>query len=88
MKDLPHHIKKLNKDVVRKAKEEELPDPNWEKQYRHPTTEKQKKKQKKAKIRKLKNKHTPHPDDAEEQNKKMKHRTPVRKERSHKPPNA
>lgn len=75
MKDLPHHIKKLNRRVIRsihREEMEEMPDlPNW------PETPQAKRK--KAKIAKKKEglAHVPSHLTPEEQNKKMKHRVPV-----------
>jgi hypothetical protein len=76
MKDLPHHIKKLNRRVIRDMHRDEmqemLPDvPKWEQ------TEAQKKKQAKIKQRDEKKARPPVEMSDEERNKKMKHRTPV-----------
>jgi hypothetical protein len=78
MKDLPHHIKKLNRRIVRSVHREELeegfempPIPNWE------MTAKQKKKQAKQKIKKERLSRTPSDLTPEERNRKMKNRVPV-----------
>lgn len=76
MKDLPHHIKKMNRRVVRDARREELsetlPDlPTW------PESERQLKK--KAKIRaRLDAEYREHPHKSlEERNQELRHRNPV-----------
>jgi len=89
MKDLPHHIKKLNRQVIRSTHREELEDeafdlsmpspPEWER------TERQKKKQAKARMRIERNARTPSPMTPEERNKKMQERVPVFDRNSAKP---
>lgn len=83
MKDLPHHIKKLNRRIIRSIHREELDEeayglemkmpspPNWKK------TERQIKKQAKAQIRKERISRTPTPLTPEQKEKKMIHRVPV-----------
>ena len=83
MKDLPHHLKKLNRRVIRSFHREELDDeayglemampsfPNWKR------SERQIKKQTKAKIRQERLARTPTPLTPEERDKKMSHRVPV-----------
>ncbi len=77
MKDLPHHIKKLNRKVVRsvhrdEALEEALPPiPN-----RKPT-EKQVKKQAKEKVKQTKKARVSSDLTPAEKNKKMKNRVPI-----------
>jgi hypothetical protein len=94
MKDLPHHIKKLNRKVIRsihreEKEEEALPDlPAW------PDSERQKKKKAKLKMKNEKLSRAPTPPTPEERNKVMKrgrvpvfdrkiedkpHKTPVKK---------
>ena len=77
MKDLPHHIKKLNRQVLRDARraeqEENLPEiPNW------PDNERQKKKKAKIRMRiEAQNRPNTH-KTAEERNQEMKKgRVPV-----------
>lgn len=92
MKDLPHHIKKLNRRVVRSAHREEMEEEqwdtagNWKEEYKRARTKKQKKKQAKENRKQSKEAHLPHPPDEEERNREMKRRTPIRKPRSHNPP--
>lgn len=77
MKDLPHHIKKLNRKVIRSVHREEAieeampPIPN-----RKPT-ERQVKKQAKEKVKQAKLARTSSALTPEERNKKMKKRVPV-----------
>ena len=77
MKDLPHHIKKLNRRVIRSAHREEAleeeipPIPN-----RKPTI-KQVKKQAKEKIKQTKKARVSSDLTPEERNKLMKKRVPV-----------
>jgi hypothetical protein len=78
MKDLPHHIKKLNRRVIRSNHREEMEEEAFDllapprKQ-----TERQVKKQAKAKIRKERLSRAPTPLTPEEQNKKMAKRVPI-----------
>ena len=81
MKDLPHHIKKLNRKVIRSLHRDELAEETYDLITPPPPsrkqTERQRKKQAKARERKEKEAHAPVPLTPEEQNKKMKHRVPV-----------
>lgn len=79
MKDIPHHIKKLNRKVIRSLHRSELEEEAYDLMTPPPRkqTERQLKKQAKSEIRKEKQTHVPHPLSPEEQNKKMKHRVPV-----------
>lgn len=87
MKDLPHHMKKLNRRFVRSIHHEEMEDaafesrmpspPNWE----HPKA--QMKKQAKAKVRKERLAREPIHKTDEERNREMKHRVPVFEKLSH-----
>ena len=81
MKDLPHHIKKLNRRVLRSIRhemeeeadyEETMPSPpNWK------PTERQIKKQAKIKERDEREQRAPVHLSIAEKNRKMKHRVPV-----------
>lgn len=76
MKDLPHHIKKLNRRIIRsmhREEMEELPDlPNW------PDSKKEKKKKAKQKMKAATNARIPTSKSPEERNKEMKKgRVPV-----------
>lgn len=79
MKDLPHHIKKLNRKVIRSIHRSEMEEEayNLEMNHPHQQTERQIKKQAKEAIRQEKKAHVPEHLTPEEKNKKMKHRTPV-----------
>ena len=79
MKDLPHHIKKLNRNIIRSARreereeEEELPEvPTW------PETPQSRRKKKKRKMKAQREAHVPMGKTPEERNKEMKKgRVPV-----------
>ncbi len=77
MKDLPHHMKKLNRKVIRSAqreeREEKLPEvPTW------PVTKQEKRKKAKQKIKQEREAHVSSRATPEEQNKVMKKgRVPV-----------
>jgi hypothetical protein len=80
MKDLPHHMKKLNRQIVRSAHREELDEENWSQPaslYARKQTPSQLKKQAKAKLTKTRNARVPTPLTPEERNRKMKHRVPI-----------
>lgn len=81
MKDLPHHIKKLNRNVIRSVhrleKEEEdyeelLPSPP----SRVPPSKEAKRKHVKQEMRAEREAHIPTHPTEEERNQKMKHRVP------------
>jgi hypothetical protein len=77
MKDLPHHMKKLNRRVIRsihreEMEEESLPDIPPRKQ-----TERQRKKQAKKKMKDERLGHVPSDLSPEERNRKMKNRVPI-----------
>ena len=77
MKDLPHHMKKLNRRVIRSMHRDDLemetlPEiPNW------PDTPQAKKKKAKVAMKKEAEARVPSSLTPEEKNKKMKHRVPV-----------
>lgn len=76
MKDLPHHIKKLNRQVIRSARreeEEELPEtPNWD------SSKSEEKKKAKRMIKAERAARVPTKKTPEERNKEMKRgRVPV-----------
>ena len=80
MKDLPHHIKKLNRQVIRSAKREEAEEEAWEQNnspYERKQTERQIKKQAKEKMASARRKRPATPRTPEEKNRKMKHRVPI-----------
>lgn len=86
MKDLPHHLKKLNRKILRSAHREEM----YEEEFglagepREQTIH-QEKKQAKQRLKEEKLAHTPHPPTPEEMNRKMKRRTPIFNRNSAKP---
>lgn len=87
MKDLPHHMKKLNRRIIRSIHhmemeeadyEAQMPDlPNWK------PTIREKKKIAKAKIRKERDARTPLHKSEAERNWEMKHRVPIFDRTSH-----
>lgn len=88
MKDLPHHIKKLNRKVVRSAKREEAIEEAMPDIPKRKPTERQVKKQAKEKIKQAKQARTPVHLTEEERNKKMKKRVPIFDRNSAKPKSA
>ena len=78
MKDLPHHMKKLNRRIIRSSLRE-TPEESAEipglPHFRESTEEARKKE--KLKMRDDTRSHTPIHASIEERNRKMKHRTPV-----------
>lgn len=87
MKDVPHHMKKLNRQVVRSVHHEEMQDvqfenkmpdlPNWKQ------TKSQMKKQAKEKMRHERDERSPIHKTEEQRNWEMQHRTPVFDRTSH-----
>jgi hypothetical protein len=77
MKELPHHIKKLNRKVIRSAKREEAVEEEMPSVPARKPTERQVKKQAKEKIKQSKKARAPSALSPEEKNKKMKKRVPV-----------
>lgn len=76
MKDIPHHIKKLNRRVIRSNHREEVEEDSYE-IPQLPLSTHQQKKQAKAKKRQERQARTPvHPTE-EARNRAMKHRVPV-----------
>ncbi len=88
MKDLPHHIKKLNSKIIRSARreanEEELPEvPTW------PDSPSEKRKKVKRTMKAEREARTPTRKSAEERNKEMKKgRVPVFDRNNAKPKHA
>ena len=87
MKDLPHHIKKLNRRVIRSKHREECSEEAYrsidEAILSHRKTEWQEKKQAKVQIRKERKQRVPAPPTVDEKNQKMKHRVPVFFDKNH-----
>jgi hypothetical protein len=79
MKDLPHHIQKLNRRIIRSAHREELQEEEWDlnSPYARKQTPAQIKKQAKSTLRKAGKAKTPSPPSPEERNRKMKKRVPI-----------
>ncbi|MDE3055950.1 MAG: hypothetical protein KGI80_04590 [Verrucomicrobiota bacterium] len=76
MKDLPHHIKKLNRNVLRSVRREDKAEEVFETAARPPSRE-AKRKHKKQEIRAERLAHVPiHPSE-EERNRQMRHRVPM-----------
>lgn len=80
MKDLPHHIKKLNRQVIRSEHREEMEDEAYSLIVPSPPkkqTQRQIKKQAKEQMTKSRELRTPTPLNPEERNKKMAKRVPI-----------
>lgn len=81
MKDLPHHIKKLNRQVVRSIHHEEMEDASFDSKMpsppNQPPTVHQKKKQAKEHMRQERLARKPVHKTEEERNWEMQHRVPV-----------
>jgi len=79
MKDLPHHLKKLNRRVIRSLHREEMEEGAYEMPDIPPQkpTARQLKKKAKIKMRNATRSKTPSKLSPEERNKKMKKRVPV-----------
>ena len=87
MKDLPHHIKKLNRQVIRSVHRLEMEEEAYDLSLPSPPprqqSERQIKKQAKARIRKEKMARTPTPLTPDERDKKMANRVPIFDRTSH-----
>lgn len=77
MKDLPHHMNKLNRQVIRSERREEKDDEAFTLSLPRKQTPRQLKKQAKEKIKKTRSARSPTPLNPEERNKKMAKRVPV-----------
>jgi hypothetical protein len=86
MKDVPNHMKKLNRQVVRSERRSKDQEETFADEFRRPESEKQKKKKAKLERKKEHEEHISMPLTPDEQNKKMNERVPLRKEESHLPP--
>ncbi len=82
MKDMPHHMNKLNRRVIRSEHRENNQEQSWTIAH-PPTTEQQIKKQAKTKIRQARAARTPIPPTSEERNRAMKQRVPIFDRDSH-----
>lgn len=76
MKDLPHHIKKLNRRVIRSAHREELEEEAWAEMPPRTQTQRQLKKQAKQKQKMDRQRPSSAPN-VDEQNRLMKKRVPI-----------
>ncbi|HSX13742.1 MAG TPA: hypothetical protein VLE96_04895 [Chlamydiales bacterium] len=87
MKDLPHHIQKLNRRIIRDAHREELSDNTIETNAleRH-LPQGQIRKQEKIRQAKKRKEHIPHSYTPEEQNKLQAKRNPVFFSKNHQKP--
>jgi len=88
MKDIPHHMKKFNRNVERSAHREEIAEDEFAAAFRKPVTEKQKKKQTKEAKKMGKIDHLPYPKTPDEENDLRKHRTPQTRIRNRRAPPA
>ena len=79
MKDLAHHLKKLNRQIIRSTHREEMEEEAWElnSPYARKQTPRQVKKQAKAKTAKKRKARAASPLSTEEKNRKMKKRVPI-----------
>jgi hypothetical protein len=82
MKDLAHHLKKLNRQIVRSAHREEMEEDTWEEApkpspYAKKQTASELKKQVKRKAKKVGAKRTPTPKTTAEKNRLQKKRVPI-----------
>lgn len=84
MRQLPHHIKKLNRRVERSAHREEMEE-EFQAAFRKPMTEKQKKKQAKEAKKQEKLNRPLYPKTPDEKNELRKHRTPQTRDRQNPP---
>lgn len=85
MKDLPHHMKKLNRQIIRSAHREEMEEDTWEAPVARKQTPAQVKKQKKVQEIKARKARAATPLTADEKNRKMKKRVPIFDRQSAKP---
>lgn len=92
MKDLPHHIKKLNRRIIRSIHHLEEEEANFDSRMPSPPAWKETassaRKKTKAKLRKERESRPPVHKSAEERNWEMKHRVPVFDRTSHPRPKA
>ena len=80
MKDLPHHIKKLNRNIIRSTAREQSSEEQYDMQHRgedRKQTMQQVKKQAKERLRQERESRAISSPSPEERNKQMKHRVPV-----------
>lgn len=83
MKDLPHHMKKLNRRVIRS--EQRIIESEFE-ETQNPQIQRPKeqiRKQVKSEMREVRLAHTPNPSTPETRNQEMKHRVPIFDRTSH-----
>lgn len=83
MKDLPHHMQKLNRRVIRSMHREQTEEETFDSGIPFAQTPRQEKKQAKAMRAKDHESHTPIPLTPDEQNKKMAKRVPIFFDRNH-----
>ena len=88
MKDVPHHMMKFMRKIIKKniasdEKEEEYAEEEILKEKAVPSSKKQNRKKKKEAIKKTREAHIPSDLTPEEKNKEFKKRTPIIRERSH-----
>jgi len=80
MKDLPHHMKKLNRRVIRSMHREEMDEEAYDEMAEIPTqavTARQRRKKAKIRMRQETLSHTPMKPTSEQRNRKMKKRVPI-----------
>jgi hypothetical protein len=79
MKDLAHHLKKINRQIIRSIHREEMEEEAWDltSPYVRKQPPKQLKKQAKAKIAKTRKARAATPLTPDQRNRKMKKRVPI-----------
>lgn len=91
VKDLPHHIKKLNRKIVRSEHRDEMAEENFDAfnaAYRKDTTHRRQMKEKKLAQRNAERNHIPSPKSDDEKNDLRRHRTPQTRDRTRRSPHA
>ncbi len=74
MKDIPHHMKKLNRHVIRDAQREEA---GAESYPPFTQSDEEKRKIEKREMKKERNEHVPQHPTEDQRNQDMKHRAPI-----------
>jgi len=90
MKDLPHHVKQLNRKVIRSERRESKEETEVEQKLlkentKFEKTESQARKKAKLSQKKKTESHTPQPQTPEDRNDLMNKRVPIIRKRSHQP---
>jgi hypothetical protein len=88
MKDLPHHIQKLNRRIIRDAHRDEIEEVTFESalDLHRSRPKEQMRKQEKTRLSKARHEHVPMPKTPDIQNKLEAKRTPVFFSKNHQKP--